>query len=240
MKLLLFGKNAQNIKETVKRFGFEVVEKDPDVAISYGGDGTLLSAEREFPGIPKLPIRDSLKCIKCPEHTNEVLLENLKKGSLKLEEYPKLAARFEGINLLALNDIVLRNATPVHAVRFNITKNDQLINGELIIGDGVVFSTPFGSTGYFKSITRKSFDKDFAVAFNNTTELIDPVSFQEGDLIRVKIIRGPATLSEDNNKALYELTNDSEIEVSPSSEKARIYQLDTLRCPNCQVIRNKH
>lgn len=240
MKLLLFGKNAKNIKETVEKFGFEITEKNPDVVISYGGDGTLLSSEREYPGVPKLPIRDSLKCIKCSDHTELKLLENLKTGKLNLEEFPKLQSSFEGNKLLALNDIVIRNATPVHAVRFNVEKNGEKINGDLIIGDGLVFSTPFGSTGYFKSITRKSFDRDFALAFNNTTVPVDPVSFKEGDNIKVKIIRGPATLSEDNNKALYELTNDSEIEVSASSEKAKIYKLDILRCPNCKVIREKH
>lgn len=240
MRILLFGKNAKDIESTVKKFGFEIVEKNPDVVISYGGDGTLLSAEKEFPGIPKLPIRDSLKCIKCEEHTNEALLGHLKNGKLSLEEYPKLQAKFADIRLLALNDIVVRNATPVHAVRFNLTKNNQEVDGDLIIGDGLVFSTAFGSTGYFKSITRKSFDKGFQVAFNNTVEEIEPQSFKESDVLEVKIIRGPATLSEDNNPALYNLENDAEIEIHSADQKAQIYELETLRCLDCKVIREKH
>lgn len=240
MKLILFGKNAQNIEETVKNFGFEVVEKNPDVVISYGGDGTLLSAEREFPGVPKLPIRDSLKCVKCSDHTDQALLQDLKNNALKLEEYPKLTAHFADINLQALNDIVIRNATPIHAIRFNLTKNDQPVNGELIIGDGLVFSTAFGSTGYFKSVTKKSFNENFAVAFNNTTEQIDPVSFTEGDKLKVAIIRGPATLSEDNNPALYNLDKDAQVEVHAAEKKAQIYELENLRCSDCKVIREKH
>jgi len=65
MKLLLFGKNSEKIKSLVEKFGFEIVTQNPDIIISFGGDGTLLSAEREYPGIKKLPIRDSQFCHKC-------------------------------------------------------------------------------------------------------------------------------------------------------------------------------
>jgi NAD kinase len=114
------------------------------------------------------------------------------------------------------------------------------VNAELIIGDGAVFSTAFGSTGYFKSITRKSFNTGYSMALNNTTNEQDPLFFNDGDTLSIKIVRGPATLSEDNNPAIYDLENETEIEVYPSKEKAQIYELNTLRCTQCKVIREKH
>jgi len=73
MKVLLTGKNSQDIENLLKSLGFEMVKSNPDVIISFGGDGTLLSAEREYPGVPKLPIRNSQFCHKCAEHADEHL-----------------------------------------------------------------------------------------------------------------------------------------------------------------------
>src|SRR3990167_11444045 len=114
MKVLLFGQNAQNIKDLVEKSGLIIVDQSPDAVISYGGDGTLLSAERKYPGIPKLPIRDSKTCKKCPAHTTEALLKALAEGLLNFKYFPKLEAKTELADILAINDIVIRNITPMH------------------------------------------------------------------------------------------------------------------------------
>lgn len=239
MKVALFGKNSDSIRHFIPEYGLELVEDKPEVIISYGGDGTLLSAERKYPGIPKLPIRDSKVCKKCPLHTTEHLLEELSQGKIHLENYPKLEAKFGNEHILALNDLVIRNSTPMHALRFRVYLNAKLIRPEVIIGDGVVLTTVFGSSGYYQSITRKTIDRDFALAFSNTTFPVEPVRFADGEEIKVEIVRGPGTLSSDNNPKFYTLKEGDAVTIYPSSHQAKIYVEKTLRCSNCVVLRDK-
>src|SRR5689334_9056357 len=90
MKVLLFGKSAKNIEGLIRQLGFTIVSTNPDVVISYGGDGTLLSSERIHPSVPKLPLRNSAICKKCSKHDEEMMLKKLKDGKLNLKEYQKL------------------------------------------------------------------------------------------------------------------------------------------------------
>ncbi|HBQ51136.1 hypothetical protein A3B42_00100 [Candidatus Daviesbacteria bacterium RIFCSPLOWO2_01_FULL_38_10] len=229
MKVLLFGQNAQNIKDLVEKSGLIIVDQSPDAVISYGGDGTLLSAERKYPGIPKLPIRDSQFCHKCLRHGDKKVLADLLAGKLKLNEYKKLHVSLGGKDFYALNDFVIRNQHPIHTIRFNV-------NGKFFIGDGIVIATPFGSTGYFKSITGESFDEGFGLAFNNTTEKQNPVYFKKNGNVKFQLVRGKANLSFDNNPDIFNIAESTEVSFDLSDKVAKIYE-SSLRCPNCQVIR---
>ncbi len=239
MKIQLYGKNSHNLTDQLKSLGFEVVTLSPDLILSYGGDGTLLSSERKFPGIPKLPIRDSNVCIKCSDHTIEYLLDLLQKKQLKLEELQKLEFAFHNESFAALNDIVVRNSIPIHAIRFKVFINSKVISPEIILGDGVIASTPFGSTGYYQSVTRETFNQRFKLAFNNTTLPVSSISFKDQDTISLEIVRGPATLSVDNNPMFLTLKEKDTIEIKPSQHKAYIYSPKTLRCTKCKLDRGK-
>lgn len=231
MKVLLFGKASKNIEELVKSLGFEIMESNPEAIISYGGDGTLLSAERQFPGIPKLPIRNSQICNKCADHEDKVVLEKLKIGNLKPKEYKKLETEILYKKIYALNDFVVRNSNPTHTIRFKINR------GGLLIGDGIVISTPFGSTGYFKSITQQKFKEGFGVAFNNITEKTDPLFLKDEGSVIFNLIRGKATLSFDNSPDIFNIDEGSELIFKLSDQVAKIYSDTSLRCPNCEMIR---
>lgn len=243
MKVLIFGKNTESL---VKSQDFEIVESNPDLIISYGGDGTLLSSERQYPGIPKLPLRNSRICNKCSKHEDKIVLKKLTNGELKLTEYKKLETEvlyeqvraFGTKKFYALNDFVVRNSDPTHTIRFKINE------GSLLIGDGIVISTPFGSTGYFKSITGQTFEEGlpagrqgFGVAFNNTTEKINPLLLKDGDSVKFNLIRGKATLSFDNSPDIFNIDEGSELIFKLSNQIAKIYENTSLRCPNCEVIR---
>ena len=232
MKIQLFGRSTEELKKLVVRLGFEIVYKNPDVIISYGGDGTLLSAEREFPGVPKLPIRADKFCNKCPKHLDHVILEKLQKNQLELKEYKKLETEVLFKKFYALNDFVVRNSDATHTIRFRIS------NGKLLIGDGIVISTPFGSTGYFKSITQKTFDNGFGIAFNNLTEKTDPIILQDKDSIIFQLKRGKATLSFDNSPDIFTIDEGSELIFKLSDQIAKIYSNTSLRCPDCKIIRD--
>lgn len=239
MKVYLYGKNAKDLLNLAKSLGMEVVSKNPEVVISYGGDGTLLSSERQYPQIPKLAIRDSKVCKKCSDHTQDQLLNALIKGQLKLQSFPKLEAKLEGRQFLALNDIVIRNTTPIHAIRFQIKLNGRLLPPEIVIGDGVVATTPFGSSGYYQSITKKTFLAGFALAYNNATVSLPPIFFGPQDSVSVVIIRGPANLSFDNEPNLTKLKRQDEVVIKASLKQALIYQPEILRCQKCQLFKDK-
>ncbi len=232
MKALLYGRTSKNIEGLVKDLGFQLVTSNPEVVISYGGDGTLLSTERRFPHIPKLPIRNRLAYTKCSEHKDEVVLKKFLANKFKLKEYKKLVTTILYKNFYALNDFVIRNSDTTHSIRFKTSST----NDKLLIGDGVVISTPLGSTAYFKSITNKSFTAGFGLAFNNTTEKISPVIFKDKDQVTVTILRGKATLSFDNNPDIFNLDEGSELVFNLSDQAARIYETGSLRCPNCHLI----
>ncbi len=231
MRILLFGNNAKDLEGLVKSLGFEIVISNPNLIISFGGDGTLLSAEREYPGIPKLPIRNSAVCNKCSEHEDEIVLKKLLDGTLELKEYRKLETNIEGQTLFALNDFVIKNSDPTHTIRFKANK------GSLLIGDGIVVSTLFGSSGYFKSITRQTLNQGFGVAFNNTTEKQDPLFLKEGNVVTFNLVRGKATLSFDNSPDIFVIDAGSQLICKLSDQIAKIYEDTSLRCPNCEVIR---
>ncbi|MDP3733508.1 MAG: hypothetical protein Q8Q91_03090, partial [Candidatus Daviesbacteria bacterium] len=177
----------------------------------------------------KLPIRNSEVCRKCLRHGDKKVLADLLAGKLRLKEYRKLHTSLDGKDFYALNDFVIRNQHPIHTIRFNI-------NSKFFIGDGIVVSTSFGSTGYFKSITGQTFDQDFGLAFNNTTEKQNPLFLTDDDSINFKLNRGRATLSFDNSPDIFHISENTKLTFDLSDQIAKIYE-SSLRCPNCQVIR---
>ena len=78
-KVKLVGRNLEDLRPLLRMFPVEIVDSEPDLVISYGGDGSLLGAERDFPGVPKCP--DSEYIVKihaqrtwlCPLHPKRVL-----------------------------------------------------------------------------------------------------------------------------------------------------------------------
>ena len=83
MKTALLGRYLEDILPFIKSSGMRIVKKNPDIIIVHGGDGALLGAEREFPGIPKFPIRDIRTAPLCPEHSSyERIFSIFRKKSL--------------------------------------------------------------------------------------------------------------------------------------------------------------
>lgn len=232
MRVLLYGRTAKTIEGLVKNLGLQLVSSNPEVVISYGGDGTLLSTERRFPHIPKLPIRSSTLYHKCPKHKDETMLKKLLEGKLHLKEYKKLVTTILYKNFYALNDFVIRNSDTTHSIRFKTSETDD----KLLIGDGVVISTPLGSTAYFKSITQKSFKSGFGLAFNNITKKIPFILFRDNNQVIVSLIRGKATLSFDNSPDIFVLDEGSELIFSLSDQTAQIYEVESLRCSECKMM----
>ena len=65
MKVKLLGKNLDDIRPLLKKFDLEECDSDFELVITHGGDGALLGAERDYPGIPKFPLRDAATASPC-------------------------------------------------------------------------------------------------------------------------------------------------------------------------------
>lgn len=151
---------------------------------------------------------------------------------------PKKSSSQQG-KLIALNDIVIRNKSAYHAIRFFVSKNGKPVTDYLLIGDGIVASTPFGSTGYYQSITKSTFEKNFRIVFNNTVTHIPPLEFNNQDIITIDIVRGPGEMTSDNNPETIELLEGDQAEIKVSDEIANIFSPETLRCTKCHINREQ-
>jgi NAD+ kinase len=235
VKVLVVGHDADAFRERVRWHGFELVDSDPDVLIAYGGDGSFIGAERLYPGVPKMGFRRDDSCIKCRVHADDVVLGRLRDGSLHEDRLMKLHGERDGDEVLAVNDITFRNSDPRAAVRFVLYLDDQRVTEEMI-GDGLVVCTPFGSTAYFRSITRTMIRTGIGIAFNNVTDLLSHLVIGESEKIRVAITRGPATLSADNDDRFLHLATGDTLTIGKAEEEARVLGIDTLRCTECRYV----
>ncbi len=226
MKIAIVGKDSYVVryyKKLLKKSGF-VYSHKPDIVVSLGGDGTLLLAERWYPGVPKLPIRDKSICYNCDWDSLHAVIRKIKANKYSIEKNMKLQAIAKKRRTTALNEFTLRNASQIHAIRFEISINGKRIDGTLI-GDGIIVSTPFGSTGYFYSITKRKFSNGIGIAFNNLTKNVRPIVLNENARVKIKIVRGTALLSHDNDPHMIRLHEGGVADVRKAKEFARIIKV---------------
>ncbi len=238
MRISLVGNNAVDVEPFIREAGLELVgiDDNPDVMVTYGGDGTLIGAEISHPGVPKLPMRDRKSCAKCEVHRDEAVLKRLVDSELVQTHLKKLSARVQDQTVYGLNDILLRNSDLRSAVRFQVYINGESATDEMV-GDGLVAATPFGSSAYFRSITNTTFRVGIGLAFSNCTEFLNHMVLFPEDEIRVAIIRGPAHLTADNSPQIIKLTSGDDIVIRRAGKEATILGLDGMRCPLCQYMR---
>lgn len=224
-----YNKSVADLKKEVEAAGFTYVTTQPEIVVSVGGDGTFFFAERKYPGIPKLLVRESKVCQKCNQGSLRDILMQYRKGYFKLEEYYKLKAnvkRKKGkmIKGIACNDVILRNKILTRALRFSVKVDSKIVDAE-IIGDGIVVSSPFGSEAYFKAISHKSFTKGIGLAFNNTTKQLNYLIARQNATISIEILREKADLGFDNDPKIYTLQEGDIIEVSRSDKVMKVVRV---------------
>ena len=215
--------DKSGIVEIAEDRGIKITRKNPDFVITYGGDGTILMAERKFPGIPKVPIRNSKICSMCVSYGKDNLgyvLDRLEKKDFCLEKSQKVEAIFKKKKLVAVNEIQIHNKDPRKAIRFSLEVKGQKLDE--VIGDGLIFSTPFGSTAYYRSLGLEPFKKGIRIGFNNVYPHREPIELRGP--ANVEIIREKALLLCDNNGTI-NLKPGDRVEIYESTEKAVFVRL---------------
>jgi len=139
--------------EILKKYRIKVSE-DAEIVVSIGGDGTTLSVYRKR-GKPILPVRTP----KSLGYISDVGIENFDKICEKLisrdfyiEKRIMLDVFRNGKKVeTAVNEVAIMQV-PKEAMRFSVYANGKPLFGyEKIMGDGLIVSTPTGSTGYNRS-----------------------------------------------------------------------------------------
>lgn len=163
MKIILVGREDETsravwdrLKNHLEVARHRIVENGGDLLITVGGDGTLLRALRtlEFPDIPVLGINTGhlgFYADLTPDEADQI--PEFLERPLTTEPYRLLAVSFIGKS--ARHDTLVLNDAAIRANTMKTFQLSLLVDGllfETLRGDGMVVSTPSGSTAYNKSI----------------------------------------------------------------------------------------
>ncbi|WP_409199724.1 bifunctional NADP phosphatase/NAD kinase [Methanobrevibacter sp. DSM 116169] len=135
-----------------KEYSAKLDKFDCDMAIILGGDGTLLRTQskmtQEIPifGInlgtvgflTEIEIKDTFKALK-----------TVIKGNYYIEKRTQLRVSYEDQRYYALNEVVIMTEQTAKMLHFEVQVDDEVV--EEFRADGLIISTPSGSTAYSMS-----------------------------------------------------------------------------------------
>lgn len=187
-------------------------------SIVIGGDGSLLKVVRD-PVLVKMPILAinggtvGKTLMDLEEKDISDFFNNFFRSSLcDIFEFPMLKVEITDVmdnkyTKYAFNDLWV-DRLDSQTIRYNIDINNNDNNKNLISGDGILFSTSIGSTGYFRMLCDKSI-YDFSNAMyssfipflnesiliapmssmiNYTKEKLDPINVDKNSIIKVDLV----------------------------------------------------
>ena len=141
-----------NFKIDYPQIECNIFDFDCDMAIVLGGDGTLLRAQSKMK--PETPIFGVnmgtvgfLTEIEAADTFNA--LEEVLKGNYYKEKRSKLVVSHENHHYSAMNEVVIMTDKPAKMLHFEIQVDGEII--EEVRADGLIVSTPSGSTAYAMS-----------------------------------------------------------------------------------------
>lgn len=130
-----------------------VLGHEVDVVIVLGGDGTFLSVTRGCPASTPVAGINLGTLGFLTEHAPErtfALLDEILSGRIQIEARDRLAVTVSGAagsrSFLVLNDVVVNKAALARIVTISVRVDGELLSRYR--GDGLVVSTPTGSTAY--------------------------------------------------------------------------------------------
>ena len=227
------------------------IPQDIDCALVIGGDGTLIRAARELAHkeVPLLGInRGTLGYLtEVDVHDFQSALKKVFNGEYQIEERMMIEGQVSnngGATHTALNDIVVARDGYQRIVYYDLFVNEVLLNS--YSADGIIVSTPTGSTGYNLSAGGPIVQPTANVivvtpicahALNSSSVVLSP---EDTITIRIKADRfgqtGHGAVSFDGAELLPLSTGDS-VSICMSAEKTKILKINQESFMN--TIRNK-
>ncbi len=191
-------KNSLNLPEKITFFNSHVdLKEDADMLFSIGGDGTILDTVPYVrdSGIPILGFNlgrlGFLSSV--PKNEIEQALENVFKGDYYLNKRALLQLDqpqniFGDLNF-ALNDLTIYRNNTTSLIVVHVYVDDKFLNSYW--GDGLIVSTPTGSTAYSLSVGGPIISpgsQNFVIApiaSHNLT--VRPIVIRDSSVIKIKI-----------------------------------------------------
>ncbi|ROL61022.1 NAD(+) kinase [Bacteroidetes/Chlorobi group bacterium ChocPot_Mid] len=140
----------EKVKGYIKRLPYSEFEKFADVLISFGGDGTMLSAARLMikTDLPIMGINVGKLGFLAEYSVNDldVTIEKLVKGDYRIIDRAVLQTELDGEVIYALNDFVIEKKDSSRMITIEAFTNKHLLGS--IRADGLIITTPTGSTAY--------------------------------------------------------------------------------------------
>ncbi|GBC71160.1 NAD kinase [Candidatus Calditenuaceae archaeon HR02] len=168
-----------------------------DYLIVLGGDGTILASihSLEEPETPVLAIsygRGGYLADATPDEANHAV-KSLLIGNYRLERLMRLDISIDGEFISnAVNEAYVSNSSPGKVVEFDLEV--ERLRLQNIVADGMVFSTPVGSTGYNSSLGGPLVDEELELIITTPVAPITnikPLVFSPLRKIVMKCRRGP-------------------------------------------------
>ncbi|MDX1508546.1 MAG: NAD(+)/NADH kinase [Woeseiaceae bacterium] len=195
--------------EHLTKVGAEVADtpRDCDLVITIGGDGTLLAAAHDVgaKGTPLLGInRGRLGFLaditpdEMIESVDQVLAGDYSRDSRLQLEASLETADGDTVSAIALNDVVLQRRETGRMVDFETRVGDHYVNTHA--GDGLIVSTPTGSTAYALScggpILQPQIDAMVIVPICPHTLTDRPIVIPANEGVQVKVLERDETKAE--------------------------------------------
>lgn len=141
-----------NFKIDYKQIAEDIFAFDCDMAIVLGGDGTLLRAQAKMKDeTPIFGINMGTVGFLTEIESKDTFeaLEYVLSGNYYKEKRSKLVVSHENHHYSAMNEVVIMTEKPAKMLHFQIKVDGEII--EEVRADGLIISTPSGSTAYAMS-----------------------------------------------------------------------------------------
>lgn len=152
---------SKKITQYFNNAGFKIIPLDnnehPELIVVCGGDGTLLYATKTLNNLraPLLGLNTGqvgflMNDLKNNEKFLKTLVQKIKKNKFEIKSYPLISCKTDKKHLLVFNDLALLSSSDKTA-RFQTVRLDMYLDKTKLIrysGDGLIVSSPIGSTAY--------------------------------------------------------------------------------------------
>ena len=141
-----------NFKIDYEPLAENIFDFDCDMAVILGGDGTLLRAQAKMrPEIPVFGINMGTVGFLTDTEVQDtfIALDEILKGEYYREKRSRLVVSHENNHYSAINEVVIMTDQPAKMLYFEIKVDGEII--DQVRADGLIISTPSGSTAYAMS-----------------------------------------------------------------------------------------
>ncbi len=213
---------------------------DIDLAVVIGGDGTFLKASRFYSNY-KIPIlgfnvgRLGYLTQAKPDEINEVV-NKLKNKEFSIENRLMLKAN----NETALNDVVIKGVNCARSSTLDLYINDKKLCS--YIADGLIISTPTGSTAYSLSaggpIVSPEVDCFLIIPICPHTLNMRPIVVSSNEKIAIKNHENPAKLNVSFDGQV-DIIVENEITIEKNDNFAKLLVLNQKKDKFYDILKEK-